>query len=80
MVGQGEISPCLTIVLALLACLAGALFLVLITFLIFLLPYIVDVFNDGNDRGNDKNYVSYIVHSSTSFLYFNYTKSIYNRQ
>lgn len=74
------ISPLVSLVSALLACPAGALFLFLAMLFAFLLPYVVDVFYDGHDASDSKNPVSHLVHFSTSFLYLNYTISIYNGQ
>lgn len=80
MYGQGDFSPCLTMFLALLALPAGALFLFLTSLFAFLLPYVVDVFNDGHDTRDGKNPVSHLVHFSTSFLYSNYTIPINHSQ
>lgn len=66
--------------LALLAYPAGALFLFLASFFAFVLPYIINVFEYGHHSSSGKNPVSYLVHFSTSFLYFNYNKAIYNSQ
>jgi len=66
--------------LALLAYPAGALFHVLFSLFAFLLPYIIYVFDNGHDTSDNKNDVSDLVHPSTSFLYFNYTIPVYNRQ